>query len=316
MKMIEASDVKKYYPVKNTLFSRTGRYVRALDGVSLSVDKGVIHSLVGETGSGKSTFGRIVMALTSPTGGIVKIDGVDLFSLKKKDMKSMRKRIQIIFQDPYSSLNPKLKIRASITEPLKLNHIEYDEKKIAAAVESVGLKPAEDYLDRFPGELSGGQRQRAAIARAFAISPELIVADEPVSMVDVSIRADFLNLLKETNRKENLTVLLITHDLFVASYISDRISVLYLGKIVEESDKNGIVGHPLHPYTQALLDSIPVLGEGEREVNIKGEIPNPIDVPPGCRFHPRCPFVMDKCRQVEPEFKEIETGHFVSCHLY
>jgi oligopeptide/dipeptide ABC transporter ATP-binding protein len=316
MKMIEAKNVKKYFPLKKSILSRNDRYLKALDGISLEIEKGVIHSLVGETGSGKTTFGRIVMALTPPTSGTVKVDGIDLFSLKKNEMKLIRKRIQIIFQDPYSSLNPKLKIRASITEPLKLNHVKFDEKMVTDVVESVGLKPASDYLDRFPGEMSGGQRQRAAIARAFAISPELIIADEPVSMVDVSIRADFLNLLRETNKRENLTVLLITHDLFVASYISDKISVLYLGKIVEEGSKEDIIERPLHPYTQALLDSIPILGMGEREVKIKGEIPNPIDLPSGCRFHPRCPFSEDKCRQIEPEYREIKRGHFVACHLY
>ena len=316
MKMIEAKNVKKYFPLKKSILSRNDRYLKALDGISLEIEKGVIHSLVGETGSGKTTFGRIVMALTPPTSGTVKVDGIDLFSLKKNEMKLMRKRIQIIFQDPYSSLNPKLKIRSSITEPLKLNHVKFDEKMVTDVVESVGLKPASDYLDRFPGEMSGGQRQRAAIARAFAISPELIIADEPVSMVDVSIRADFLNLLRETNRSENLTVLLITHDLFVASYISDKISVLYLGKIVEEGSKEDIIERPLHPYTKALLDSIPILGMSEREVKIKGEIPNPIDLPAGCRFHPRCPFSEDKCRQIEPEYREIQKGHFVACHLY
>ena len=282
----------------------------------LNIDKGEIYSLVGETGSGKTTFGRILIGLIEPTEGTVKIDGVDIFSVGKREMKEIRKRVQIIFQDPYGSLNPRMRVKDTVAEPLKLNRIPYDEGRIARVLEDVGLKPAADFMERYPHQLSGGQRQRVAIARALAISPEFIVADEPVSMLDVSIRANFLNMMRDLNRKYNVSMLMITHDISVASYIGKRISVLYLGKVVESGDKEEIIKNPMHPYTRALMEAIATLGKKEKEVHIKGEIPNPMDIPKGCRFHPRCPFAMDICRELEPNLVEISSKHSVACHLY
>ncbi|MGC9138687.1 MAG: ABC transporter ATP-binding protein [Thermoplasmata archaeon] len=292
------------------------KFVKALDGVSLNIDKGEIYSLVGETGSGKTTFGRILIGLIEPTMSTVKIDGVDIFSVGKREMKEIRKRVQIIFQDPYGSLNPRMRVKDTVAEPLKLNRIPYDEGRIARVLEDVGLKPAADFMERYPHQLSGGQRQRVAIARSLAISPEFIVADEPVSMLDVSIRANFLNMMRDLNRKYNVSMLMITHDISVASYIGKRISVLYLGKVVESGDKEEIIKNPMHPYTRALMEAIATLGKKEKEVHIKGEIPNPMDIPKGCRFHPRCPFAMDICRELEPNLVEISSKHSVACHLY
>ncbi|MGC8924371.1 MAG: ATP-binding cassette domain-containing protein, partial [Candidatus Micrarchaeia archaeon] len=245
MFIVEAEGIKKYFPVKGSFLKREKKFVKALDGVSLNIDKGEIYSLVGETGSGKTTFGRILIGLIEPTEGTVKIDGVDIFSVSKREMKEIRKRVQIIFQDPYGSLNPRMRVKDTVAEPLKLNRIPYDEGRIARVLEDVGLKPAADFMERYPHQLSGGQRQRVAIARALAISPEFIVADEPVSMLDVSIRANFLNMMRDLNRKYNVSMLMITHDISVASYIGKRISVLYLGKVVESGDKEEIIKNPM-----------------------------------------------------------------------
>ncbi|MVT15104.1 MAG: ATP-binding cassette domain-containing protein, partial [Euryarchaeota archaeon] len=289
MNIVEAEGVKKYFPVKGSILRREKRFIKALDGVSLSIEKGEIYSIVGETGSGKTTLGRILIGLITPTEGSVKIDNIDIFSIGKSEMREIRKRVQIIFQDPYGSLNPRMRIRDIVSEPLKLNRMEYSTEKIARVMEDVGLKPASDFMDRYPHQLSGGQRQRVAIARALAISPEFIVADEPVSMLDVSIRANFLNMMREMNKKYNVSMLMITHDISVASYIGRRISVLYLGKVVEQGENDDIIKNPLHPYTRALMEAIATLGKKEKELHIKGEIPNPMDIPKGCRFHPRCP---------------------------
>ncbi|MCI4434314.1 MAG: ATP-binding cassette domain-containing protein [Euryarchaeota archaeon] len=316
MNIVEAEGVKKYFPVKGSILRREKRFIKALDGVSLSIEKGEIYSIVGETGSGKTTLGRILIGLITPTEGSVKIDNIDIFSIGKSEMREIRKRVQIIFQDPYGSLNPRMRIRDIVSEPLKLNRMEYSTEKIARVMEDVGLKPASDFMDRYPHQLSGGQRQRVAIARALAISPEFIVADEPVSMLDVSIRANFLNMMREMNKKYNVSMLMITHDISVASYIGRRISVLYLGKVVEQGENDDIIKNPLHPYTRALMEAIATLGKKEKELHIKGEIPNPMDIPKGCRFHPRCPYAMDICREVEPDLVEISNKHSVACHLY
>jgi peptide/nickel transport system ATP-binding protein len=316
MNIVEAEGVKKYFPVKGSILRREKRFIKALDGVSLSIEKGEIYSIVGETGSGKTTLGRILIGLITPTEGSVKIDNIDIFSIGKSEMREIRKRVQIIFQDPYGSLNPRMRIRDIVSEPLKLNRMEYSTEKIARVMEDVGLKPASDFMDRYPHQLSGGQRQRVAIARALAISPEFIVADEPVSMLDVSIRANFLNMMREMNKKYNVSMLMITHDISVASYIGRRISVLYLGKVVEQGENDDIIKNPLHPYTRALMEAIATLGKKEKELHIKGEIPNPMDIPKGCRFHPRCPYAMDICREKEPDLVEISNKHSVACHLY
>jgi len=316
MYIVEAYGVKKYFRVKGSFLEKERRYIKAIDGVSIKIEKGEIYSLVGETGSGKTTFGRILIGLIEPTEGTVKIDGVDIFSVGRKKMKEIRKRVQIIFQDPYGSLNPRMKVRDTVAEPLKLNKIDYNDEKIAILLEEVGLKPASDFMERYPHQLSGGQRQRVAIARALSLSPEFIVADEPVSMLDVSIRANFLNMMKELNKKYNLSMLMITHDISVASYVGQKLSVVYLGKVLEQGEKNEIIKNPLHPYTKALMEAIATLGKKEKEVHIKGDIPNPINIPKGCRFHPRCPFAMDICREIEPDLIEISDTHSVACHLY
>ena len=319
MPIVKTVNVKKYFPVKegflSSLFKPT-KWVKALDGVTMEIEEGEIHAVVGESGSGKTTLGRLMIGLIKPTEGKIYYRGVDIFSLSKKELKKLRKEIQIIFQDPYSSLNPKFTVREIIEEPLKLNNISYEEEDVKNTLNDVGLTPPSDFIDRYPHELSGGQRQRVAIARAIALQPKFIVADEPVSMLDVSIKADFLQLMKKLNREYNIAFLLITHDLSVATYISDRVSVLYLGKIVESADSVEIVKNPLHPYTKALFQAIPKLGEVSEEPNIKGEIAVPINVPSGCRFHPRCPYAFEKCSSEEPDLKPIKKDHLVACHLY
>jgi len=316
MNVVEAKEIRKYFPVKESIFNRKVRVVKALDGVDLNIEKGQISSLVGETGSGKTTLGRILVGLVEPTAGSIKIEGVDITSISRKQLKEIRKRTQIIFQDPFSSLNPRMKVKDTIEEPLKLNHIDFDQEKIFRIMQAVDLKPPEDFLNRYPHELSGGQKQRVAIARALVMSPDFIVADEPVSMLDVSIRANFLNLIRRLNAEYNVSLLMITHDVSIASYIGKEISILYLGKIVERGETKEVINNPLHPYTRALMDAIPTLGKKEKEIEIKGEIPNPINIPPGCRFNPRCPVAMEICKEVEPVLKEVGKGHFVSCHLY
>lgn len=316
MNIVEAKGVKKYFPVRDSLFKREGKVVKALDGVDVVIGEGQISSLVGETGSGKTTFGRILMGLTPATSGSVFVEGVDISKLKGRQMREIRKKIQMIFQDPFSSLNPRMKVRDAVEEPLKLNHIKFDEERIIEVLEDVDLKPATDFLNRYPHELSGGQKQRVAIARALVISPEFIVADEPVSMLDVSIRANFLNLIKNLNKKYNVSLLMITHDVSMAAYIGQEISIMYLGKVVERGETKDVINDPLHPYTVALMDAVSTLGKKEKEIKIKGDIPNPAEIPVGCRFNPRCPAAMEICSQIEPELNEVKRGHYVSCHLY
>lgn len=316
MNIVETEGVKKYYPVRGTIFSRQKRFIKALDGISLNIEKGEIYSLVGETGSGKTTLGKILVGLIPPTEGAVKIDGIDIYSLRKKEIKQLRKKVQMIFQDPYESLDPKYKVKDIIEEPLKFNHIEYSKDRIIELLDFVSLKPPEDFINKYPFQLSGGQRQRVAIARALAISPEFIIADEPVSMLDASIRANFLNILKDMNRNYNLSILMITHDISIASYMGKRISVLYRGKIVEQGSTYEIIKNPLHPYTIALIESIPLIGKRDKEVHIKDEISSNIPVDKGCNFYPRCPFAMDICKEKEPELEVISQNHLVACFLY
>ena len=319
MPVVEAVNIKKYFPVKEgflSSFFKPVKWIKALDGVNIKIGEGEIHAVVGESGSGKTTLGRIMIGLIKPTEGKIYYRGKDIFSLPKNELKSLRREIQIIFQDPYSSLNPRFMVREIIEEPLKLNGIRYDEEDIENALNDVGLIPSKDFIDRYPHELSGGQRQRVAIARAIVIRPKFIVADEPVSMLDVSIKADFLRLMKKLNKEYNIAFLLITHDLSVATYISNRISVLYLGKIVESADSLEIVKNPLHPYTKALFQAIPKLGSMPKEPEIKGEISAPINIPSGCRFHPRCPYAFEKCSLDEPNLHPIREDHLVACHLY
>lgn len=318
-KLLEVKNLKKYFPVKAGILRKTVAYVKAVDGVSFHINEGETLGLVGESGCGKSTSGHTILRLLEAIGGEVIFDGKDILSLNKREMREARKDMQIIFQDPYASLNPRMTIGEIIAEPLIIHKLarnkEERREKVAWLMESVGL--AADHMNRFPHEFSGGQRQRIGIARALAVNPRLIIADEPVSALDVSIQAQVINLLQDLQKKFSLTYLFIAHDLSVVKHISDRIGVMYLGKIVELADKDELFNNPLHPYTKALLSAIPIPDpEYKKErIILKGDVPNPVNPPQGCPFHPRCPMAKDICKQVAPELKDYGNGHFASCHL-
>jgi len=296
------------------------KVLKAVDGVSFDVYKGEVLGLVGESGSGKTTVGRSILRLVQPTGGHVYYGGKDVLSANRDEMTEMRRKLQIIFQDPYDSINPRFRIRDVVAEGLRINKLYKDEEdleaKVKEALKDVKLTPPEQFMDRFPHELSGGQRQRVAIARALALGPDFIVADEPVSMLDVSIRAEVLNVMLDLKDQFGLSFLFITHDLALAKHVCDRIAVMYLGRLVELADSETLISKPLHPYTQALIEAIPVPDPTapKLKVEIKGEIPNATDVPPGCSFNPRCPYATDRCRTEEPKLREVEPGHWVACH--
>ncbi|MBE6054272.1 MAG: ABC transporter ATP-binding protein [Clostridium sartagoforme] len=319
--LIEVRNLKKYFQVKSKFLSGEKKYVKAVDGVSFNIRKGETFGLVGESGCGKSTLGRTITRLYDITEGDILFKGANIAKLPKKDIKSFYSKIQTIFQDPYSSLNPNMTVRELVNEPLalhtKLNKDERNEK-IKELLEKVGLSELD--MDKFPYEFSGGQRQRIGIARAISTEPDFILCDEPISALDVSIQAQVVNVLEDLQKELNLTYLFVAHDLAMVKHISDRIGVMYLGKIVEISDSNELYKNPLHPYTKGLLSSIPVADPrkaNKSEISlIKGDVPSPIDIPKGCRFHTRCPYATEKCKIVEPEMKEIKTNHFVSCHLY
>ena len=320
--LLEVKDLKMYFPVTSgMLFQRTVAYVKAVDGISFTVKRGETLGLVGESGCGKTTTGRCILQLYKPTAGQVIFDGQDLTQLKSKQMRAMRREMQVIFQDPYSSLNPRMTAGNIIGEPLIVHGLvkgkaEYREK-VADLLENVGLNP---YMsDRFPHEFSGGQRQRIGVARALSVSPKFIVADEPVSALDVSIQAQIINLLEELQEQFNLTYLFIAHDLSVVRHISDRVGVMYLGHLVEMADRNDIYRNPIHPYTKALLSAVPipdpVLDAQRDRVLLTGEVPSPLNPPSGCVFHPRCPVANDTCPTVLPELREVETDHYAACIL-
>jgi len=324
-KLIEAVNLKKWFPLRTGFFStllKKELYVKAVDDVSFYVRKGEIFGLVGESGSGKTTTGKLLIRLIDPTSGKIIFKGEDITKYPESKLKSYRKKVQIIFQDPYESLNPRMLVEDILSEPLLIHGIS-DEKeiyeKIYKVLEAVKLTPPEEFLLRYPHELSGGQRQRVATARALMLDPEFIVADEPVSMLDVSIRAEVLNVILDLREKFNVAFLFITHDLALARHMCDRIAVMYLGKIVEMADVDDLVYDPLHPYTKALINAVPVPDPTAKriEVVIKGEIPSPVNPPPGCRFHTRCPSIIgDICRTEEPELIELMKDHYVACHLY
>ena len=314
--LLEVKDLKMHFPVSSgMLFQRTVSYVKAVDGVSFTVKRGETLGLVGESGCGKTTTGRCILQLYKPTAGHVIFEGQDLTSLKTKQMRAMRREMQVIFQDPYSSLNPRMTAGNIIGEPLIVHGLtkgkaEYREK-VAALLQNVGLNP---YMaDRFPHEFSGGQRQRIGVARALSVSPKFIVADEPVSALDVSIQAQIINLLEDLQERFNLTYLFIAHDLSVVRHISDRVGVMYLGHMVEMADRNEIYRNPIHPYTKALLSAVPIpdpVLDAERErVLLSGEVPSPLNPPSGCVFHPRCPVANDTCPKFLPELREVEPDH-------
>ncbi len=307
--LLKVENLRKYYPVHGLL--RKKGFVRAVDGISFGLDKGEVLSLVGESGCGKTTTGRIIVGLERPTEGRIVFEGKEVV-----DWKPIRRFVQMIFQDPYASLNPKMSIGEHLTEPLIVHGFDRDEAfdEAIRMLERVGLTPAEEFYLRFPWQLSGGQRQRVAIARAMILKPKLVVADEPVSMIDVSLRASILNLLMSFKSEYGLSMLFISHDLSVSRLISDGIAVMYLGKIVEMGDVDSVIENPLHPYTKALLSAVPSF-EKRIRFEIKGDVADPKNPPKGCRLHPRCPLAKDVCRREEPEMVEVEKNHFVACHL-
>ena len=319
--ILEVVGLKKYFPVRSKgLVSRTIGQLHAVDDVSFTVKEGETLGLVGESGCGKTTVGKTILNLYTPTAGKVLFEGKDIYSVPKGEMREYRKKMQMIFQDPYSSLNPRMTVEQIVAEPLKIYHMmsgkELD-NRVSELLELVGLSSW--HARRYPKEFSGGQRQRVGIARALALNPKFIVCDEPVSALDVSVQSQVLNLLKDLQEQQNLSYLFIAHGMAVVKHISDRIGVMYLGKLVELAPKNDIYASPLHPYTQSLMSAIPIpdpQAKKERQ-KLEGEIPSAIKVPSGCRFHTRCPYAKEMgeiCRTKVPEFKEVSDGHFVACH--
>jgi len=317
-KLLQVRNLKKYFPVTAGFFSGHIGDVKAVDGVTFDISEGEIIGLVGESGCGKSTLGRTIPRLEEPTGGKILYRSKDITRLNKKGLGELRREIQLIFQDPDASLDPRMSVGDSICEPLVIHNIG-DEKershRVAELMEQVGLEAGQAAM--YPHEFSGGQKQRIGIARALAMNPKLIIADEPVSALDVSIQAQILNLMMDIQEKFGLAYLFIAHDLSVIRYMAHRVAIMYLGKIVELADKNELFENPLHPYTEALLSAIPSFKpKGKDRILLRGDVPSPLNPPPGCHFHPRCHRVLSICSQVKPKFIELADGHFVSCHLY
>lgn len=316
--LLEVKNLQKSFTIKKGFFGTT-KQLRAVDGISFAIHKGETFSLVGESGCGKSTTGRLVTRLLTPNSGEVLFNGTDISGYNENQMRPLRKNMQMVFQDPYASLNPRMKVKELVAEPLlihtKLSTKERD-KLACELLETVGLNSF--HAERYAHEFSGGQRQRIGIARALSVRPNLIVADEPVSALDVSIQSQVLNLLQDLQEEYGLTYLFISHDLSVVEHISDRIGVMYLGALVETADKDTLYERPMHPYTQALLSSVPVPDPKQKKERIilKGDLPSPVNPPTGCRFHTRCPSCMEVCKQIMPVFREVEPGHQVACHLY
>jgi peptide/nickel transport system ATP-binding protein len=324
--LIEVVDLTKWFPVKmgffESLISKSQLYVKAVDGISFDIKKKEIFGLAGESGSGKTTTGRVILRLTEPTSGKIFFHEKDIARAPEEEIRKLRNKMQIIFQDPYESLNPRMTVFDIIAEPLRVQKLASGselEEKVYKTLESIQLIPPEEFMWRFPHELSGGQRQRVATGRALTVNPEFIVADEPVSMLDVSIRAEILNLIFDLKERHDVAFLYITHDLALARHICDRIAVMYLGKIMEKGPAEKVIFEALHPYTQALISAVPDPNPEARRIEtvIKGEIPSPLNPPKGCRFHTRCPqFIGNICKDKEPLLLEVEKEHYVACHLY
>ena len=320
MPLLEVKDLRKYYPLPPEHLFGPPRAVRAVDGVSFTLERGETVGLVGESGCGKSTLGRALVRLENPTSGSIELDGVDLCRLRGEKLRRMRGKFQMIFQDPYGSLNPRMTIFSALEEPLRLHtdrNAEERKQEVARLLELVGLDP--ELAGRHPHQFSGGQRQRIGIARALAVNPALIVADEPVSALDVSVQAQIVNLLQDLQRKNHFAMLFIAHDLAVVEHISTRILVMYLGKVVESAPAEELCRNPQHPYTRALLSAVPTIHpqEGKKRILLSGDVPSPLNPPGGCRFHPRCPCRRKICEEQEPRLEETNglSGHFCACHF-
>ncbi len=316
--LLKVDHLKQYFPVKSDSIFKPKAFVKAVDDISFHLYEGETLSIVGESGCGKSTTGRAILRLDEPTDGNVYYSGKDVLSLNNKEMRKLRGDLQVIFQDPFASLNPRQTVKHILNEAMAIQNVVEKPKRMERMLELLGyVGLPQEALDRYPHEFSGGQRQRIGIARALAVDPKLIICDEAVSALDVSIQAQILNLLKKLQNQFQLTFLFISHDLSVVRHISDRVMVMYLGKIVEIADKKDLFDSPLHPYTKALLSSIPVPNPvlKRERVILKGDVPSPIDPPSGCRFHTRCPFATEKCKLEEPALRELAVNHFVSCHF-
>ncbi|MCE7791680.1 ATP-binding cassette domain-containing protein [Salipaludibacillus sp. CUR1] len=317
--LLELKNVKKHFDVTEGWFTKEREYLRAVDGLNFTVKKGETLGIVGESGCGKSTTGNLIVRLLDPTEGEIIFEGEDLTKLEGEKLRQKRRDIQMIFQDPFSSLNPRMRVFELIAEPLRTHQTHKGEdlkKRVYELMDTVGLN--EEMAQRFPHEFSGGQRQRIGIARALALNPKLIVCDEPVSALDVSIQSQILNLLQRLQKELELTLVFIAHGLPAVKHISDRIAVMYLGKVVELTTREKLFANPMHPYTEGLLSAVPVpdpeVRESRERVVLKGDIPSPVNPPSGCSFHTRCPFADEKCKQEVPEFRELKPDHFVSCH--
>jgi len=318
--LLEVEGLKKHFPIHKGIFSKVSGYVHAVDGVSFKIARGETLGLVGESGCGKSTVGRTLLKLLEPTDGTIRVAGEDITRLAGERLLPYRRRMQMIYQDPYASLNPRMTAGEIVGEPLIVHQIGTQEerrKRVAALFERVGLRP--EAVNAYPHEFSGGQRQRIGIARALALNPELIVGDEPVSALDVSIQAQIINLLMDLQDEYKLSYLFVAHDLAVVEHISHRVAVMYLGRIVEMTDKRSLFEMPLHPYTEALLSAVPIpkrSARSRKRVILKGDVPSPINPPSGCHFHTRCPYAMPRCRQEVPTLREVAPAHWASCHLH